>query len=310
MERAIPTTCSGGSDIEPPLVSIIVPAYNQASRLAVCLEALGNQSYRHDRYEIVVVDNGSDEPLRAVVAAWPRARYLFHPEPGAYSARNAGIRAAGGDVLAFTDSDCVPHPGWLESGVARLCAAPSSVVGGRVEVVARARHKPSAIELYDRFTSLDNARYVAQEGFSVTANLFVRKDVLMQVGLFDASLLSSGDKEWGRRARSAGHPIVYAADAIVEHPARHRLSALINKRRRLLGGRCRNASDRPGVDRRHLLLTAAGSLRPPIRYLRALRDRTDLPSLDKLRIFAVEMAMRCVDLYEALRLSVGGRPVR
>src|SRR6185369_3788801 len=110
---------------------------------------------------------------------------------------------------------------------AYLEASPTvGMVGGRIDLrFADAAH-PTAVELFDRIYGFPQERFVRRDGFSVTANLLTRREVMTKAGLFDATLRSGGDRECGERAVRAGYGIVYAADVVVAHPARRRLSEL------------------------------------------------------------------------------------
>ena len=211
-----------------PDASVIVPHYRDFARLDRCLAALVGQSFAGP-YEIVVADNNSPEGIdrvRAVVAG--RARVVVQTEPGAGPARNAGAAAAAGRVLAFTDSDCLPHRDWLRDGMAAV--APGTIVGGRVDVLSAAPAK-SPTEAFEAVFAFDNATYVRAKGFSVTANLFVPREVFACVGPFPVGV--SEDIEWCWRARDAGVRLLFAAGAVVGHPARRDMGELKAKWRRL-----------------------------------------------------------------------------
>src|SRR5262245_46024865 len=103
-----------------PFVSVIIPVYNNPDGLRRCLHALEAQTYPKSRYEIIVVDNGSDTPPADMVRAFDRVTLLEEAVPSSYAARNRGLAQARGEVIAFTDSDCIPAPDWLAHGVANL----------------------------------------------------------------------------------------------------------------------------------------------------------------------------------------------
>ena len=198
-----------------PAVSVIVPVLDDAEALHACLDALHAQQAAFP-FEVIVVDNGSRDATPEVASAHPlRPVVLSERRRGSYAARNAGVSAARGPLLAFTDADCVPDDDWLQRGVAELEASPAA--GGRIRMSISAN--PGAWEQWDAAHYLDQEDYV-RNGFAATANLFVHADVFDAVGSFDASLLSSGDLEWGRRATSAGVRLSYAGDAVVSHRAR------------------------------------------------------------------------------------------
>lgn len=88
-----------------PFVSVIVPVRNDNVRLEQCLRALESKTYPRDRYEVVVVDNGSTQSVAPVVASYSHARLMHEGRPGSYAVRNAGLLHARGEVVAFTGLD-------------------------------------------------------------------------------------------------------------------------------------------------------------------------------------------------------------
>lgn len=213
-----------------PRVSVIIPVYDDEERLTKCLSALAEQV--HPAAEIICVDDGSPHSINAPSIDGVRLLRVEHG--GSYAARNAGVAAASGDVLAFTDADTVPHPDWLQRGVARLAEDPTSLVAGHVDVTTRA--SPSGAELVDLFTAFPQEHYAHELNFGVTANLLVSRDTWNHVGPFDGTLRSGGDLEWGRRAGRKGHRAVYAPEIVVAHPARQTLSELWRKHERVRSG--------------------------------------------------------------------------
>ena len=109
---------------EVPRVSIVIPVFNQAQDLGRCLAALERQTYPADRFEAIVVDNGSDEPIGPVTERFSFVRAICEPAPGSYAARNRGIEASRGEVLAFTDADCLTRRKLDRAG--RACRRASS----------------------------------------------------------------------------------------------------------------------------------------------------------------------------------------
>lgn len=213
-------------------VSVVVPVRDGAAVLPGCLDALAAQRDAPP-FDVVVVDNGSRDASEAVARSHPVVgRVVVETRPGSYAARNAGVAAARGRVVAFTDADCRPAPDWLRQGLAALDDA--DLVGGAV--VASSSPRPTIWERYDRAIYLDQARAVRDEGYAATANMLVRADVLAAVGPFDGSLRSSGDLEWGQRATAAGFRLVHAADAVVVHLPRRTAGQTWRLHRRLGAG--------------------------------------------------------------------------
>jgi hypothetical protein len=172
-----------------PLVSVIVPVYNDADRLRTCLHALAQQTYPDSRLEIIVVDNGSTDGSATVAARFPRVRVESEPTVGSYAARNRGIGVATGEVLAFTDADCIPTRDWVAEGVAHLARVPRcGLVAGRIHIYPREGDRPTTVELYESLFDFDQHRFVEHGRFGVTANLFTYAAVVREVGSFDPSL--------------------------------------------------------------------------------------------------------------------------
>ena len=217
-----------------PYVTVIIPVYNQWDKLWLCLQALEQQTYPQEQIKILVIDNNPTDVARTLPDSKLNITLLQQPKPGSYAARNLGITNAQGDVLAFTDSDCIPHPNWILEGITTMVNFQVPRVGGRVEVIFNSS-TPKIVELYDSLFSFPQEQLVSQ-GTAVTANVFIKKHLFSQVGLFDETLLSGGDSQWGRRAQNLGYPIVYAPEAMIQHPARSTLKELLIKTRRISAG--------------------------------------------------------------------------
>jgi glycosyltransferase involved in cell wall biosynthesis len=261
---------------------------------------------------VIVVDNGSRADLAGAVAAFPHARHVVEPKPGSYAARNHGIRVARGQVLAFTDSDCIPAADWIEQGVARLLGAPDAgFVAGRVDMFVQDPARPTAAELYDvivlNFRQDENVR---ERGFGATANMFTRPEVVARVGPFDESLRSAGDLEWGRRVTAGGFGGVYADEARVRHPARRSMGGTLRRAARLAGG-THGLRDRGDVSTARFLARLARQLTPAVHfYWRILRRRAPARLADRVKVVLVALAVKYVEAWEMIRLRFGGPPRR
>lgn len=181
-----------------PLVSVVIPAYNAAPFVGEAIESVLRQSYR--QYEIVVVDDGSIDTTAAIVAAYPGVRLLRQPQRGAGAARNAGIRATQGELVAFLDADDWWTPDKLERQVALLASRPEvgMVVTEHVNVFD-AGHSP-VTDKQAAFAG-DAVRGIFLHSFIGTPTVMVRREVLETVGLFDESLPCAEDENlWLRIA--------------------------------------------------------------------------------------------------------------
>jgi GT2 family glycosyltransferase len=210
-------------------VSVIIPHLDDLAGLRACIARLEAQTLPRHRFEIVVADNGSKASLAEIEAAALGARVIRVAERGAGPARNGGVAASRHEVIAFTDSDCMPEPGWLAAGLGALETA--DLAGGGVTVSVPDPARPTPAEAFEVVFAFDNRSYVETKGFSVTANLFTTRAVFDAVGGFRTHVPE--DLDWCRRARLQGYRIAYASDAIVAHPARRSWAELRRKWRRL-----------------------------------------------------------------------------
>lgn len=223
---------------ELPTVTVIVPSYNDTDRLRRCLVLLQRQDYPPDRFDVVVVDNNSAEDLHPALPPDPRFRMIRETRQGSYAARNAGAAVASGEVLAFTDSDCLPRSSWLSMGVRVLTTEPvPDAVGGAINLVFEGGGGPRTTpEHMDQMEGLPQEHSVAKYPFAMTANLLVRASTFREVGPFNASLQSGGDLDWGLRLAAHGGRFAYGADAVVDHPSRPTWPGLTRKSWRVAEG--------------------------------------------------------------------------
>ncbi len=213
-----------------PFVSIIVPVCNDAHRVRNCVEALIKQTYPSEKYEVVVVDNGSTDGTRDVIQKYPVTLLTEDRIYSSYVARNTGLRHAQGEVIAFTDSDCTPVPEWIEEGVRCLQSQSADLVGGKVRFVY-SLHQTGA-EIWDSLTNMQIEQNIRERNVAKTANLFVWATVIKHLGPFPNNIRSGGDVIWTKRATENGFKLVYAPAAEVDHPARQ-LAALWKKQYRV-----------------------------------------------------------------------------
>lgn len=218
--------------MQHPFVDVVIPHLNDHDRLARCLDLLRRQTYPAERFQVTVVDNGSDQPIEPLVGRYPGMRTLSESVRGCGSARNRGVMETSGDILAFTDSDCRPHRDWLLNGVLMLTTKKGiDIVGGEVEVFAADPNAPTDAELFELVFGFECKRYVLRKHFAAGANIMVPRRVFAAVGPFRDGRLPE-DLEWGRRATRLGYHIGYGANVIIHHPARHSFTDLEKKAER------------------------------------------------------------------------------
>jgi glycosyltransferase AglE len=281
-----------------PFVSVIVPVYNDPDRVVRCLRALTHQTYPKDRYEVIVIDNGSTDATTEAVARQPVKLLVEARVRSSYAARNRGLQGARGEVIAFTDADCEPVPEWLEEGVRALESEEADLVGGHVRFVHSAR--PSGSELFDAIAHMQQETSIRDWKVAKTANLFTRAAVFKAIGHFSGTVRSGGDVSWTRRATSRGFRLVYAPRAVVSHPTR-RLAALVGKRFRIGRGRYHvRVEERAMTERARAGRPAAPVWRwtdlapQPLSYLRKALTTRGLPASrgHLLRVWSVAWLCR------------------
>ena len=202
--------------------SIIVPTYNHPKQLDICLRALVRQDYPHDRFEVIVVDDGGDFPLESIISEAQGdigLTLLTQSNAGPATARNTGAAHARGEILVFTDDDCAPEPDWLSHLAAHVARVPGCAIGGRT--VNRLATNPYAVAsqlfisyLYDYYNAdPDQARFFASN------NLACPVDRFHALGGFDTSYPGAAgeDRAFCDRWLHHGHRMIYAPDAVVVH---------------------------------------------------------------------------------------------
>ena len=211
-------------------ISVIVPVLDASNDIEQCISHLLNQSMPNDRYEIIIVDNGSTDNTPKLVEQYPVRLEFENTIKSPYAARNKGLEVAKGKVIAFTDADCYADYDWLANGEKIIIEQEVDMVGGKVNF--RFSNPPELAEIYDSISNLEMKNNIKRKGVAKTGNLFVKKEVFGKVGFFKASVRSGGDVEWTGRASSEGFTIVFGEDVIVNKKAR-KLKSLLKKQVRV-----------------------------------------------------------------------------
>jgi len=205
---------------EQPFFSIIVPTYARLTQLTVCLQSLARLNYPRDRFEVIVVDDGNETPPEAVVVPF-RDRLdvtlLTQPHAGPAAARNTGAARAKGEFLAFTDDDCTPAPGWLQTLAVRFATAPDRAIGGRtLNALSDNPYSTTSQLIIDVVYAYYNAD-PNQARFFASNNLALPADCFHVIGGFDVSFTTSEDREICDRWLHSGYRMTYAPEALVYH---------------------------------------------------------------------------------------------
>lgn len=205
-------------------VSVIVPVYNGERTLRGCLDALVSQAAPGLDYEVLVVDNGSTDGTWELINSYGApVRGLQETRlRGSYAARNTGIAASRGRIIAFTDADCVPRPNWLKLLVDGFDDPTVGCVGGQVVGLP----PQSAAEVFAQRKGVLNQEQAFKGSYRphfATANVAYRREVLEELGGFEACLESGGDADlcW-RMQKETDWGIRFQPAALVEH--HHRMN--------------------------------------------------------------------------------------
>ena len=209
-------------DNDAPQLSIIIAVCGDV-RVVRCLSALTSQTIDQNRFEIIVVENGTN--LFEDICKDARVVYLNLSLASMPLARNAGLRAASGDIVLFTDADCVANATWVETMLGCFAELPDTVgIGGAIR-----RYKPeTVVELYgsNLVDGQDRLNYlpILPLPYVVTANAGFRRNHLLEVGGFDNELLSGNDVDICYKLGLRGYQISLCSDAIVFHENRKSVS--------------------------------------------------------------------------------------
>ncbi|MEU1992995.1 mycofactocin biosynthesis glycosyltransferase MftF [Nocardia gamkensis] len=214
----------------PEDVTVIVPLHNNAEGLARLLAALRG-------HNVIVVDDGSDQPVRIPRNRGTRCRVtvLRHDrKQGPAAARNAGLRAATTDFVAFLDSDVVPRSGWLEVMLGHFSDPGVALVAPRIvaldpesNALARYEHTRSSLDLGRREAAVHSGGLVS---YVPSAALLARRRALLEQGGFDESMHVAEDVDLCWRLERAGWRLRYEPAAHVAHDHRVRFRAWFGRK--------------------------------------------------------------------------------
>ncbi|MBK8986042.1 MAG: glycosyltransferase [Chloroflexi bacterium] len=212
------------------MISIIIPAHNAQAIIAECVTAVLQQRGVPQPYEVIVVDDGSDDETaqRATAAG---ATVIQQPPRGPAAARNNGLRAAQGDIICFTDADCVPQPDWLAALVAPLLAdeGTTAVKGRYITQQKELTARFVQLEYEDKYDRLLNYDAIS---FMDSYSAACRRQALLDNNGFDEQFTTASveDRELSYRLASRGYKMVFQPRAVVAHTHAHTLPAYGRKK--------------------------------------------------------------------------------
>ncbi len=196
--------------------SVIIPTYNSEDTIGMCLAALYNQSINKDEYEIILVDDGSTDNTKNIVKDFP-VRYCYQENSGPASARNKGAGLAKGEIILFTDADCVPDYNWISEMIKPFKDPEVVAVKGAYRtlqdsIVARF----AQLEFEERFEML---KKMGSIDMIDTYSAAFKKGVFLKMGGFDTGfpVANNEDTELSYRMSKEGFKMVFNPDAVVCH---------------------------------------------------------------------------------------------
>jgi cellulose synthase/poly-beta-1,6-N-acetylglucosamine synthase-like glycosyltransferase len=219
-----------------PTVSVIIPAYNARDTIGKCLQSILDSHYPSDKLEVVVVDDSSTDETISIVSKYP-VRLLKHDKnKGAAAARNTGVKMSSGEIVAFTDSDCIVDKDWVRELVKCYKDKNIGAVGGKYlpynldNLIVKFTY---GRDLVTGISSLkDGENPVVLDGHLPSANLSFRRKVFIEVGGFDERFKSAAgeDRDICYRMMEKKYKLVYNPRAVVYHKHRQDLKSFLKQR--------------------------------------------------------------------------------
>ena len=205
--------------MEPLKISVIIPTYRRPALLLRCVEAVMHQTFATDQYEIIVVSDGDDPSTSRALAAMPVDRfpvvqfYALPQKAGPAAARNFGLMLSQGELIVFTDDDCIPQHDWLTAMWTAYERQQKEDVAFSGNTIVPLKHEPTDYE--KNISQLASAEFI-------TANCACTKKALIRVGGFDERFKMAWreDSDLQFKLIERGISIVKVSDAIVTHPVR------------------------------------------------------------------------------------------
>lgn len=291
------------------LVSIVIPTYNDWKRLSLCINALSNQTFPKEMFEVIVVNNNPHDTVPENFTIPSNCKIITEKDPGSYAARNAALKIAEGEIIGFTDSDCIPDKNWIKNAVEYLSNNKTcSRIAGKISIFSQSA-QPNRAEFYDKLYAFNQKEYVANSGTGVTANLFTYRHVFDNIGYFQEDLMSGGDFSWGTLAHKSGYRVDYVDNVVVNHPARENLKQLIKKERRVGGSQAIFLKKNSNLLLNFLELTK--ELMPRLKSLKFIyKNGKSMSTSDKIYIYVIRQYLLGIRAYEKFRVQTGKKANR
>ena len=210
-----------------PFVSIIVPVYNGERTIENCIKSLLSLNYPASKHEIIIVDNNSKDNTFKIIQNFPVIPLIESKIQSSYATRNTGIKKSKGEIVAFTDSDCIADKDWILKAVECFQEEKVGCVGGRILGYSPSNY----IEEYLVKTGALSQGSIRFLPYAQTANAVYRRKVFDEIGLFEEHWISGGDADmtWRMQLHS-GFKFAQCDDALVYHVHRSTLKGFFKQR--------------------------------------------------------------------------------
>jgi cellulose synthase/poly-beta-1,6-N-acetylglucosamine synthase-like glycosyltransferase len=201
-----------------PFVSVVIPTYNRSTTISLCLDSLFNQTYPAERYEVIIINDGSKDNTEEILKKIePRApcgfKWSTQKNQGIATATNSAIFRSKGDIICFTGDDCIAEKDWISNLVHGFIDDDIGAVGGKV-INGEAK---TQIQQF-----IENSRVLDQETFFkrntlITGSAAYRRHILKQVGGLDNHLNACIDLDLSIKTQLLGYKLHYNPEAVVHH---------------------------------------------------------------------------------------------
>lgn len=206
-----------------PFVSVVFATYNREEMLKECLESIFNQSYPKDKYEVIVVNDGSTDGTEEVLKEYERRapcklKWFSQENKGAAIAFNLGIYNAKGEIIGFTADDCIVEPTWIEQAVSYFEDEKIGCVQG---IIASQPYNENKLE--HLFEIAYGVTHTEDTGRYAGANMFYRKKAIVEAGCFDLEVVWGEDTDLAYKVKRMGYEIIFCGEKtmIVYHAVKY-----------------------------------------------------------------------------------------
>lgn len=225
------------------MISVIIPVYNSEEFLPLLFEGILKQCIENNRFEVIFIDNNSTDTSAELIKRFITSNYQldikylqYKDEQTSYGARNFGVAKSNGEIIAFTDADCIPDKSWLANIYEFYSTEKNSntIIAGNIVLLLE--NTKAIWENFDAIGFLNNERTFKSKSGAATANLIVPRKAFIKLGSF-LPIKSGGDFEWSLRAYKSIYHFVFMPNILIYHPTRKNYSEIKKKFIRIAEGR-------------------------------------------------------------------------